>query len=166
MAIVILYGNLFEKEEGEDAIPKGYFKTDARWTNLSLIFLLLFILWNHLFSLFLAEGAILTMYKEFCSKVWAKCELMLPSNVKFYAQNMYQMRKTRIEVRANITIWVDACKATRLAADDCCNLTIDKDDSNDEADIDSANRDLIEFGVHTKTLSAKNVQKTRCRWAV
>lgn len=68
LAIIVLRGNLSENEEVEDIILGNHPETDARWTNLNLFFLSLFILWNYLLSMLLAEGAILIMYKEFCSK--------------------------------------------------------------------------------------------------
>ena len=76
------------------------------------------------------------------------------------------MRKTRIKVSANIVRQADTHKAARLVADDCHDVTIIITDSNNEANIDFANVDLIEFGVYTKTLLADSIQKTRRRWAV
>lgn len=106
-------------------------------------------------------------YKEYSWKVWAKCEESLPSRIKFYAQNVCQMRKLRIEVRADIVARADAREAAKLAADDWRHETVDiVDDSNDKADVDSANIDLAEFGVHTETSLADSVRKTRRRWAI
>lgn len=76
------------------------------------------------------------------------------------------MKKTRIEVKANIIAQADAWEATRLIADDYCNVTINMADNNDEANIDSVNVDLLEFGVQTKNLLAVSVQETCHRWAV
>lgn len=76
------------------------------------------------------------------------------------------MRKTRIEVRADIVARANAREVARLAADDWPDVTIDMADSDDEANIDSANVDLVGFGVHTKTLLVNSVRETRCRWAV
>ncbi len=69
LALVVLRGKLSENEESEDAIPGGHPETDARRTDLSLILLSLFVPWNHLSSLFLAEGATFEIYKEFCWRV-------------------------------------------------------------------------------------------------
>lgn len=69
MALIILCGNLSENKELEDAIPEGYLKTDVYHADLSLILIFLFILWNYLSSLFVAEGATLETYKKFCWKV-------------------------------------------------------------------------------------------------
>lgn len=166
LILVVLCGNLSENKESEDAVPGGHPETDARRTDLSLIFLSLFILWNHLLSLLLAEGATLATYKEFCWKVWAKCEPTLPSHVKFYAQNICQMRKTRIEVKTDIIARADAREAARLAADDWCDETTNMADINDEVDINSANIDLGEFGVLTQTSLADSVRETHRRWSV
>lgn len=50
--------------------------------------------------------------------MWIIYELMLLSHVKFYTQNVCQIRKTRIEIRVNIVAYVDAYKVVRFAADD------------------------------------------------
>ncbi len=57
------------------------------------------------------------------------------------------MRKTKIEVRANIIIYTDTGKAIWLAVDDWRNKTTDKADSNGIAEIDPTNVRLVEFGV-------------------
>lgn len=67
------------------------------------------------------------------------------------------MRKTRIEIRADIIAQGNACKTASLAADDWRNLTIDMADSNNEANIDFANMDLVDIEVHIKTLLADSV---------
>lgn len=66
LALVVLRGNLAENKEAEDAIPGGHPETNACRTDLSLILLSLFIPWKHLLSLFLAKGATLETYKDFC----------------------------------------------------------------------------------------------------
>lgn len=68
MAIVILYRKLSKNEKSEDAIPRSHSETNARFTDLSIIFLALFIPWNHLLSIFLVEDAILLTYKNFAKK--------------------------------------------------------------------------------------------------
>ena len=45
-------------------------------------------------------------------------------------------------------------------------MTINIADSDDEADIDYANVDLVEFGGYTKSSLANSVQKTRRKWAI
>ncbi len=81
MALVVLRRNLSENEELEDAIPGNHPETDARRTDLSLVLLSLFMSWNYLSSLFIAEGATLKIYKEFCWQIWVKCEPRLPPHV-------------------------------------------------------------------------------------
>ncbi len=71
------------------------------------------------------------------------------------------MRKTRIEVRANIAAHADACKAAQLAVDNWRNETTDMTNSDGEAEIDPTNVGLAEFGVQTKTSLADSVRKTR-----
>lgn len=75
------------------------------------------------------------------------------------------MRKTKIKVRANIVMRADIHEAARLVVDNQRDVTINMADSDDEADIDSANIDLVEFGGYTKTSLANSVRKTRRRWA-
>lgn len=43
---------------------------------------------------------------------------------------------------------------------------MDMIDNNNEANIDFANMNLVKFEVHTITLLADSIQKTRCKWAV
>ncbi len=57
------------------------------------------------------------------------------------------MRKTRIEIRANIAARADARKAAQLAVDNWRDKTIDMADSDREAEIDPTNVGLAEFGV-------------------
>ena len=87
---------------------------------------------------------------------------MLSFYIKFYVQNLYQIRKTSIKVRANIAIHADARKAARLIVNNWCNMIIDITNSNDETAINFTNVDLVEFRVITKTLLADNIQKTCC----
>lgn len=67
------------------------------------------------------------------------------------------MRKTMIEVRANIVARPNPREPARLTTDDWYDVTIDMADSNDEADIDSANVDIVKFGAYTKTSLANSV---------
>lgn len=59
----------------------------------------------------------MAIYKDFYWKIWLKYEPKLPAYIWFYAKNICQMQKTRIEVRANIAIFANACKAAWLAID-------------------------------------------------
>lgn len=147
LVLVVLCTNLSENKELKNAIPKSHIKIKACCTDLSLIFLLLFILWNFFLFLFVAKGVALKIYKEFCKKTWVKCEPKLPPHIWFYAKNMCQMRKTKIEVRANITIYVDAREAIWLTVDDWCGKMTDIVNSNKEVDIDFTNIELIKFGI-------------------
>ncbi len=60
------------------------------------------------------------------------------------------MWKTRIEVKPNITACANARKVARLVVDDWCNKTTDMTNSDGEAEIDSINMGLAEFGVQTE----------------
>ena len=90
-------------------------------------------------------------YKDFCWKIWVKYESRLPAHVRFYAKNVCQIRKTRIEVRADIAAYADARKAAQLAVDNWGNETTDMADNNRKAKINSANVELVKFGIQTKT---------------
>ncbi len=76
------------------------------------------------------------------------------------------MRKTRIEVKADITACADVYKAARLAADNWRDETTNMANSDGEAEIDPTNVGLVEFGVQTKTSLADSVRKTRRKWAI
>lgn len=83
---------------------------------------------------------------------------------KFYAQNVYELWESRIEVRANNPANIYASKATKLAAN---NLSYTNDnvssDGNDESKNNCINVGLIEFRLHTKTLLEDNIKETYYR---
>ena len=166
LALVVLCGNLSKNEKSKNAILGGHPETDACHTDLSLILLSLFVPWSYLLPLFLTKSATLATYKDFCWKIWVKYEPRLPAHVRFYIRNVCQMRKTKIEVRADIAARADARKAAWLAVDNWGDKTTDLADSNGEAKINSANIELVEFGVQTKTSLANSVRQTRCKWAI
>lgn len=76
------------------------------------------------------------------------------------------MRKTRIQVQANIVARADVRKAAKLAADDWNDEPNNMVDNDDKADIDSANVDPVEFGVHNNILLVDSVRETRRKQAV
>lgn len=67
------------------------------------------------------------------------------------------MRKTRIEVKTNIILHIDAQKIARVATNNLRNMIIDITDSNNKANINFANIDLIKFRIYTKILLANSV---------
>ncbi len=71
------------------------------------------------------------------------------------------MRKTRIEVRADIAARADAREPARLAVDDWRDETTDMADNDGEAEIDPTNVGLAEFDVQTETSLADSVRETR-----
>ncbi len=166
MALVVLRRNLSENKDSEDAIPGGHPETNTCHTNLSLDLLSLFISWNYLLSLFIAEGATLEIYKEFYWQVWVKCEPRLLPHIRFYAKNMCQMRKTRIEFKADLAASADARETARLEVEDGRDDLSDVVDNNGEAEIDSPNVGLVEFGIQTQMSLADSVRKTRCKEAI
>ena len=101
LALVTLRGNLSDNEEAEDAIPGSHPETDVRRVDLAFVLLSLFVSWERLLDLFYTERAKIATYKKFAWSVWERCEPNLPPHVQFYAQNICQMRKSKIEVRAD-----------------------------------------------------------------
>ncbi len=79
---------------------------------------------------------------------------------------MCQIRKTRIEVRADIAARADAYEAAQLVGEDWYDKTTDMADSNGEAEIDPTNVELAEFSVYTKTSFADSIYETRNKWAI
>ncbi len=147
MAFIILRRNLSKNEDSEDAIPGDHPETDVRRANLSLVLLSLFVPWNYLSSLFIAERATLKTYKEFCWQVCVKCEPRLPPHIRFYAKNVCQMWKTRIEVRADLAAHADAREAARLEVEDGRDDLSDVADNDGKSEIDFPNVGLVEFGI-------------------
>lgn len=76
------------------------------------------------------------------------------------------MQKTRIEIRANIAIYADACKAAQLAVNNWSNKTIDIADNNRKAKIHFANVKLVKFCIQIKMSLIDSVQETCCKWAI
>ncbi len=74
---------------------------------------------------------------------------------------MYQMRKTWVEVKANITACIDAHEVTWLAVDDWHNKATDMTNSDGKAEIDPTNMELAEFSIHTKMSLANSIRETR-----
>ncbi len=79
---------------------------------------------------------------------------------------MCQIRKTKIEVRANIGAHADARQVARLVVDSWGNETTDMANSNGEAEINSINVELAKFGIQTKMSLADSVCKTRCKCVI
>ena len=65
----------------------------------------------------MAKKAAPKLYKEFCWKVWVTYEPELLPYVRFYTNNMWQIQKTRIKVKANILVHANAHKVAQIAAD-------------------------------------------------
>lgn len=63
--------------------PRDTVKQTIIPADFSIIFLLLFISWNHLLSFFLAKVVTLPIYKEFCYKMWLRYEPNLLPHVNF-----------------------------------------------------------------------------------
>ncbi len=61
------------------------------------------------------------------------------------------MRKTRIEIRANIATHADTHEAARFGVNDWRKMTNDMADSDGEAEINPTNVKLAKFGIYTKT---------------
>lgn len=89
-----------------------------------------------------------------------KCRRFSALHSKFYAQNVCELWKSRIKIRANNTVNIHASKAVKLAAN---NLSYTNDnvssDGNDESKNNYVNVGLIEFGLHTKTLLKDNIKR-------
>lgn len=62
-----------------------------------------------------------------------------------------------MKVKADIVAHIDIFEVTRLAANDWHDVTIDMANSNNEANINFANINLIEFGVYSKTLLVDSI---------
>ncbi len=73
------------------------------------------------------------------------------------------MRKTRIEVRANIVVYVHVCKTARIAVDNWCNKTTDMVNSNKEAEINPTNSQWVKLSIYTKMFLTDSIYKTCCK---
>ncbi len=76
------------------------------------------------------------------------------------------MRKTRIEVRADLAARADTREVARLEVEDGCDNLSDVADNDGEAEIESPNVGLVEFGIQTQTSLADSVRETRHKWAI
>lgn len=81
--------------------------------------------------------------------------------LRFYTQNIYQLKKNIIKIEANLVQYADACKAIKLVANNWYNVNIDIiDNSNDKSNNHYAKDDFVEFKIYTKILLANIIRKT------
>ena len=74
--------------------------SNSRNNNITMVLLALFISWKRLFKYFtkleVTESTVLLL----CWNIWYKCQLTLNAHIQFYATNLLQMRKSRLEAHA------------------------------------------------------------------
>lgn len=73
------------------------------------------------------------------------------------------MRKTGIEVKADLAVRIDVYKMAQLQVEDERDNLFDVADNEKESEIDFWNMGLIEFVIQTQTSLADNIRKTCCK---
>lgn len=73
---------------------------------------------------------------------------------------MYQLRKSRIEIKVNLIAHANTCETAKLMADNWYNKTINiMNNSNDKSNNDYANIDLTKFGIYTKIFLTNGIRE-------
>ncbi len=78
-------------------IPADGLESPEGLNNIAIILLTLFVPWNHLQPLFSEMGAINDNYLSFSWVIWYLFYPMLDDYVKYYATNILQIRKSKID---------------------------------------------------------------------
>ncbi len=76
------------------------------------------------------------------------------------------MQKTRIDIRANLVAYADACEVAQLEVKDRCDNLSDVADNNKKDKMNSLNIRLIAFGIQIQSSLADNIRKTWHKWAI
>ena len=159
LALVILRGNLSDNKKVKDVIPGSHPKTDACRTDLAIMLLSLFVPWECLLDLFLTTKTTITTYKKFIWSVWEQYEPDLLSHIQFFAQNVCQMRKSRIEVQANAVARSETRHLARLVADNWHNQGSQPFNNDIGTNNKLASINLAEFGLLGKIFFADVVKE-------
>ncbi len=96
-AEVKLLGPLFDSDDLDDIILADDPGTAEGHNDIAVILLVLFIPWDRLQLLFADMGATDDNYSSFCWAIWYLCYPTLEDHVKYYAINILQMRKSKID---------------------------------------------------------------------
>ena len=92
-----LVGSFSTNEAAEDAVFNAHVETDARQNDMGLILLALFIPWQLLPASFQACNATSTHFEAYCWQIWLSLSASLEPYARFYANNIFQMRKSQLE---------------------------------------------------------------------
>ncbi len=98
-AEVKLLRPLFDNDGGGKIIPVDGSETLEGLNNIAIILLTLFVPWNRLQPLFSEMSATNDNYLSFSWTIWCFFYPMLDNHIKYYAINILQMRKSRINAR-------------------------------------------------------------------
>lgn len=98
-SVVKLLGRLCDNDDSNSDISIG--NADNRLDNIATVLLALYVPWERLLILFQEAGATEQTLSSFCWNVWCKCRPMLDAYVQYYAINLIQMRKSKLEARAS-----------------------------------------------------------------
>lgn len=94
--------------------------------------------------MFLVEGTIISIHKNYCSKIKTKSKEFLPSNIKVYAQNICQFKKCRIELKTKLIVYSDTSEVAKFVGNDCHKAIINVTDiSYDKNNIDYIRVNLL-----------------------
>lgn len=87
---------MFDSDSLDNMIFADDSKTAEGYNNIAVILLALFMPWDCLYSLFVDIGAINDNYLSFCWAIWCHCYPTLNNHVKYYATNILQIGKNKI----------------------------------------------------------------------
>ncbi|MCJ1342680.1 hypothetical protein MMC31_000867 [Peltigera leucophlebia] len=157
-ADVKLIGPLFDSDGLSNIISADDPGTVEGHNDIVVILLALFVPWNRLHSLFADMGATNDNYSSFCWAIWCLCYPTLDDHGKYYAANVLQMRKSKI----------DACELaarndhTGSSEEDVMEQADPLKPSN--AEVDNVDEQFFEMGLETHATVESLVTLTIYNW--
>ncbi len=97
-AKIKLLGPLFDSDNFDDIISVDDPRTVEGHNNIVIILLTLFVPWDRLQPLFADMGVTDNNYSSFCWAIWYLCYSTFDNHVKYYATNILQIKKSKIDV--------------------------------------------------------------------
>lgn len=111
-SVIKLLGQLCDTEDIDDTILIDHANEDGKLNNIAVILLALFVPWERLPILFRDAGATENTYISCCWNIWSQCCPTLDAHVQYYASNLLQMRRSKVEAQAQAAANAEANHST------------------------------------------------------
>ena len=96
-SLVKLLGRLYDNMDSDDDLSID--NSNSKNDDIALVLLGLFVPWERLPDYFKESEATESTIPSLCWDIWCKCRPTLDAHVQYYATNLLQMRKSRLEAR-------------------------------------------------------------------